>query len=118
MLDVGHAGSHTGDARTGEGSGIQLCPILCDPKDCSPPASSVHANNKPYTVTGFADKALADAKVLRVTAPTNTPQHQQTIVAPTIQTPQPQQKQIDTSKFVQAAQQSVNDLLGAKVEGE
>lgn len=84
----------------------------------APELDLLDANNKPYTFTGFADKALADAKVLRVTAPTNTPQHQQTIVAPTIQTPQPQQKQIDTSKFVQAAQQSVNDLLGAKVEGE
>lgn len=76
----------------------------------APDLDLLDSNNKPYTFAGFADKALADAKVLRVTAQQPQPQHQQTIVNPTIPITQP--KQIDTTKFAQAAQQAINDLNG------
>ena len=77
----------------------------------APELDLLDANNKPYTFTGFADKALADAKVLRVTTQANATQQQQRIVTPTIQTQQPTQKVIDTTKFAQAAQQAMQDMI-------
>lgn len=77
----------------------------------APELDLLDANNKPYTFTGFADKALADAKVLRVTTQANATQQQQRIVQPTIQPQQPQQKTIDTTNFAQVAQQAMQDMI-------
>lgn len=73
----------------------------------APDLDLLDANNKPYTFAGFADKALADAKVLQVSTP-QPPQPQNRTVVSTTTTPQ--QKQIDTSKFAQVAQKSLDDL--------
>lgn len=78
----------------------------------APELDLLDSNNKPWTFSGFAEKALADAHLLAVSTPTTTTtQNQQPIVAPTIKvTPTGGNQKIDTTAFAAAAQKSLNDL--------